>query len=64
MAVSMLRDQMHELDPDNIVIGNGLQNYDFNAGNGNPTFDFYVDKLDGFCMEHIMAFEVPDFPSF
>ena len=41
----------------NIVIGNGLQNYDFNAGHGNPTYDLFVDKLDGFCMEHLMAFE-------
>ena len=39
------------------MIGNGLVNYDFNAGNGNPDYDFYVDKLDGFCMEHVMAFE-------
>ena len=41
----------------NIVIGNGLFNYDFNAGNGNPSYDRFVDKLDGFCMEHLMAFE-------
>ena len=29
------------------MIGNGLMNYDFNAGNGNPAFDMFVDKLDG-----------------
>ena len=29
------------------MIGNGLMNYDFNAGNGNPAFDLFVDKLDG-----------------
>ena len=39
------------------MIGNGLQNYDFNAGDGNPTFDMFVEILDGFCMEHFMAFE-------
>ena len=39
------------------MIGNGLQNYDFLHGNGNPSFDLFVDKLDGFCMEHLMAFE-------
>ena len=31
----------------NLMIGNGLMNYDFNAGNGNPAFDLFVDKLDG-----------------
>ena len=40
------------------MIGNGLMNYDFNAGNGNPSYDLFIDKLDGFCMEHLMAFEV------
>ena len=40
------------------MIGNGLQNYDFNAGNGNPTYDDYKDLVDGFCMEHLMGFEV------
>ena len=39
------------------MIGNGLQNYDFLNGDGNPSFDLFVDKLDGFCMEHMMAFE-------
>ena len=33
--------------PSNLMIGNGLMNYDFNAGNGNPAFDLFVDKLDG-----------------
>ena len=56
-AVSSLRDEIHSLDPGYIVVGNGLMNYDFNAGNGNPVYDKYVDNLDGFCMEHIMAFE-------
>ena len=46
------------MDPDNIMIGNGLMNYDFNAGNGNPTYDNYKDTVDGFCMEHVMGFEV------
>ena len=31
----------------NLMIGNGLMNYDFNAGNGNPSYDLFVDKLDG-----------------
>ena len=46
-----------KLGSENLVIGNGLQNYDFNAGNGNPTYDMFVDAVDGFCMEHVMAFE-------
>lgn len=46
-----------KLGSDSLVIGNGLQNYDFNAGNGNPTYDMFVDAVDGFCMEHVMAFE-------
>ena len=33
--------------PSNLMIGNGLMNYDFNAGNGNPAYDLFVDKLDG-----------------
>ena len=40
------------------MIGNGLMNYDFNAGNGNPVYDDYRDFVDGFCMEHTMGFEV------
>ena len=32
-------------------------NYDFNAGNGNPNYDMFVEMLDGFCMEHMMVFE-------
>ena len=24
---------------------------------GNPSLDFYLDIVDGFCMEHVMAFE-------
>ena len=56
-AVSSLRDGIHSLDPGFIVVGNGLTNYDFNASNGNPSYDLYVDQLDGFCMEHVMAFE-------
>ena len=53
-----LKQENKEINPDNIMIGNGLQNYDFNAGNGNPTFDDYKDLVDGFCMEHLMGFEV------
>ena len=41
----------------NLMIGNGLFNYDFNGGNENPSYDLFVDKLDGFCMEHLMSFE-------
>ena len=40
------------------MIGNGLMNYDFNAGNGNPVYDDFRDFVDGFCMEHTMGFEV------
>ena len=57
LAVSELRKEIHDLNEDNLVVGNGLQNYDFNAGRGNPSFDLYVDHVDGFCMEHVMAFE-------
>ena len=39
------------------MIGNGLFNYDFNSGHGNPVYDAWVDVLDGFCMEHLMSFE-------
>jgi len=56
-AVTELGHAIHDLDPSNLMIGNGLMNYDFNAGNGNPAYDLFVDKLDGFCMEHLMAFE-------
>ena len=34
----------------NLMIGNGLMNYDFNAGNGNPAYDLFVDKLDGLLL--------------
>ena len=53
-----LKQANKELNPDNIMIGNGLMNYDFNAGNGNPVYDDYRDFVDGFCMEHTMGFEV------
>ena len=36
------------------MIGNGLMNYDFNAGNGNPAYDLFVDKLDGFTIGFIV----------
>ena len=58
LALLRLREENHALDPDNIMIGNGLMNYDFNAGHGNPTYDDYKDTVDGFCMEHVMGFEV------
>ena len=47
-----------KLPQDNIIVGNGLKNYDFNAGLGNPSYDLFVDAVDGFSMEHMMAFEV------
>ena len=56
--IAAIRELKQSLPDDNIVIGNGLQNYDFNAGHGNPSYDIFVDVLDGFCMEHVMAFEV------
>ena len=58
LALLRLREENHSLDPDNIMIGNGLMNYDFNAGHGNPTYEDYKDTVDGFCMEHVMGFEV------
>ena len=58
LALSELSDQLHALDPSYILIGNGIQNYDFNAGRGNPAYDEFVDILDGFCFEHTMAFSV------
>ena len=54
-AVSELRAKLPE---GSLIIGNGLQNYDFNAGLGNPTYELFVDVVDGFSMEHMMAFEV------
>ena len=57
-ALITLREETHRLDPGNVMIGNGLMNYDFNAGHGNPTYDDYKDTVDGFCMEHVMGFEV------
>lgn len=56
-AVVKLGEGIHALDPSNLVIGNGLMNYDFNAGNGTPNYDLFVEMLDGFCMEHMMVFE-------
>ena len=53
-----LKQENKEINPENIMIGNGLMNYDFNAGNGNPVYDDYKDLVDGFCMEHVMGFEV------
>lgn len=38
------------MTPSNLMIGNGLMNYDFNAGNGNPAYDLFVDKLDGLLL--------------
>ena len=66
-AVGNLHSKLHSLNPEYILIGNGLQNYEFNAGDGNPRFDLFVDVLDGFSMEHMMAFEgvtrsATDFP--
>ena len=55
--VQAIQELREELSPTDIVIGNGLQNYDFIHGDGNPTYDMFVDALDGFCMEHVMAFE-------
>merc|ERR1719348_626458 len=56
-ATAELTRQLHLLDPSYVLIGNGIMEYDFNAGQGNPTLDFYLDKIDGYCMEHVMAFE-------
>ena len=57
-ALLQLKQQNKDIHPKNIMIGNGLMNYDFNAGNGNPVFDDYRHLVDGFCMEHTMGFEV------
>ena len=57
-ALLQLKQQNKDIDPQNIMIGNGLMNYDFNAGNGNPVFEDYRHLVDGFCMEHTMGFEV------
>ena len=57
-ALLQLKQQNKDIDPHNIMIGNGLMNYDFNAGNGNPVFEDYRHLVDGFCMEHTMGFEV------
>merc|ERR1711892_4467 len=57
MAVASMRDQLHTLNSDYILIGNGLMNYEFHAGNGNPSYEEFVDVLDGFCFEHVMGFE-------
>ena len=66
-AVGNLHTNLHSLDPKYILIGNGLQNYEFNAGEGNPRYDLFLDVVDGFSMEHMMAFEgvtrsATDFP--
>jgi len=57
LALLQLKQENKEINPENIMIGNGLMNYDFNAGNGNPVYDDYKDLVDGFCMEHVMGFE-------
>ena len=57
-ALLQLKQENKEINPENFMIGNGLMNYDFNAGNGNPVYDDYKDVVDGFCMEHVMGFEV------
>jgi len=59
-AVLSLRNQLHEIDPENVLYGNGIFNYDFYAGLGNRVLEFYLDKIDGLCMEHLMAFEDVD----
>ena len=66
-AVGGLQRKIHNLSSEYLVIGNGLQNYEFNAGDGNPRYDLFVEVLDGFTMEHMMAFEgavrtASDFP--
>ena len=58
LTLLQLKQENKMISPDNIMIGNGLMNYDFNAGNGNPVYDDYRDLVDGFCMEHVMGFEV------
>ena len=55
-AVSILTQEMHALDQGYLVIGNA----DFSAAIGNTVLDLYWDKVDGFCMEHVMAFEGVD----
>jgi len=57
LALLSLLEENKKIDPDNFMIGNGLMNYDFNAGNGNPVYDDFRDFVDGFCMEHTMGFE-------
>ena len=60
-AMLQLNQRNKEINSDNIMIGNGLMNYDFNAGNGNPAYEGYTEVVDGWCMEHVMGFEVPTF---
>merc|ERR1711964_77590 len=47
-AVSDLTKEIHDIDQEYVVIGNGLQNYDFNAGNGNPVLIFITTSWTGF----------------
>ena len=54
LAIGELKKKLKVSD---ILIGNGLHNYNFIKGQGNPTYDFLVDALDGFVMEHVMSFE-------
>ena len=54
LAIGELKKKLKVSD---IIIGNGLHNYNFIRGRGNPKYDFLVDALDGFCMEHVMSFE-------
>ena len=66
-AVGDLYMKVHSLNSEFLVVGNGLQNYEFNAGEGNPRYDLFVDVVDGFSMEHMMSFEgvqksATDFP--
>jgi len=60
-AVELLRQKLHSLNSEYSLIGNGISNHDLNSPRavmkGNPSLDFYLDKVDGFCMEHVMAFE-------
>ena len=54
LAIGELKKNLKASD---ILIGNGLHNYNFKKGLGHPTYDYLVDALDGFVMEHVMSFE-------
>ena len=54
LAIGELKKKLKVSD---ILIGNGLHNYNFKEGKGNPTYDYLVDALDGFTMEHVMSYE-------